>query len=371
LLKSGVTIFLDRRVFMSEYILAINPGSTSSKIALYDGLKEIFTETVYHNADELKGYNRIIDQLDLRLEYILKFLDEKEININDLKAVVGRGGLLKPIPGGTYEVNEAMIADLKSEKREEHASNLGGVLAQALADKADIPSFIVDPVVVDELEPLARISGLPELERRSIFHALNQKAVARKYAEDTSRKYEDLNIIVAHLGGGISVGLHHQGRVVDVNNALSGDGPFSPNRSGGLPAFNLAQMCFSDKYSSEEIRKKLIGNGGVIAYLGTNDMLDVEERVKNGDEEAKLVLDAMTYQIAKEIASLAPVVNGEIDAIILTGGIAYSEYVTAQIRDRVKFIANVELYPGEEEFYALVAGAYRVLKGEEKAKIYK
>ena len=355
---------------MEKMILVINPGSTSTKLGLYKGLEEVFVENITHDADELKDYDKITDQQDLRLSYILDFLEEKEVELGHLSAVVGRGGLLKPIPGGTYEVNEKMIKDLNKGVQGEHASNLGGILAKSIADKVDIPSYIVDPVVVDELQDVARLSGLPEIERASIFHALNQKAVARKYAEDHNKNYENLNLIVAHLGGGISVGIHQDGNVIDVNNALSGEGPFSPNRSGGLPSLDLFEMCYNDNYSYKEIKKKLVGNGGVVAYLGTNDMIEVEDRVEDGDKKAELVFKAMAYQTSKEIASLAPVTNGKIDAIILTGGIAYSDYFVEKVRNSVEFIAPLFTYPGEEELKALAAGAKRVLNDEEEAKIY-
>ncbi len=356
---------------MSVYILAINPGSTTTKIGLFDGDSQVFTTSIDHKIEELDKYDRMIDQIDLRLGYILDFLSEKNFQLTDLKAVVGRGGLLKPISGGTYKVNDLMIEDLRAARRGEHASNLGALLARAVGDKAQCPAYIVDPVVVDELEPVARFSGSPELERSSIFHALNQKAVARKYARDNGRKYQEITLIVTHLGGGISVGLHHQGKIIDVNNALSGDGPFSPNRSGGLPAFNLFELCFSGKYSYDEIKKMLIGNGGVAAYLGTNDMREVERRIADGDKEAELVFEAMVYQVSKEIGSLVPVVEGRVDAIILTGGVAYSELFTDLVKKRVGFIAPVEIYPGEEELEALAAGGYRVLTGEEEPKTYK
>jgi len=355
---------------MEKMILVINPGSTSTKLGLYKGLDEVFVENISHDAEELKDYKNITDQQDLRLSYILDFLEEKGVELDHLSAVVGRGGLLKSIPGGTYEVNEKMIEDLNKGVQGEHASNLGGILAKSIADKVNIPSYIVDPVVVDELHDVARLSGLPELERASIFHALNQKAVARKYAEDKDEEYENLNLIVAHLGGGISVGIHNNGKVIDVNNALSGEGPFSPNRSGGLPSFDLFEMCYDEDYSYEDIKKKLVGKGGVVAYLGTNDMIEVEDRVEDGDEKAELVFKAMAYQTSKEIASLAPVTNGEIDAIILTGGIAYSDYFVDKIKNSVEFIAPLVTYPGEEELKALAAGAKRVLNGEEEAKVY-
>lgn len=355
---------------MEKMILVINPGSTSTKLGLYRGLEEVFVENISHDAEELKDFKKITDQQDLRLSYILDFLEDKEVELDHLSAVVGRGGLLKPIPGGTYKVNEKMIKDLNKGVQGEHASNLGGILAKSIADKVDIPSFIVDPVVVDELQDVARLSGLPEIERVSIFHALNQKAVARKYAKDHNQKYEDLNLIVAHLGGGISVGIHNKGKVIDVNDALSGEGPFSPNRSGGLPSFDLFEMCYDENYSYEDIKKKLVGKGGVVAYLGTNDMIEVEDKVEEGNEKYELVFKAMAYQTSKEIASLAPVTNGKIDAIILTGGIAYSDYFVERIKESVGFIAPIEIYPGEEELKALAAGAKRVLNGEEEAKEY-
>ena len=356
---------------MSELILALNPGSTSTKLGLYENQEGIFTETISHNTEELKGYDKVTDQMELRLEYIMNFLAQRDINVNDLDAVVGRGGLLKPIPGGTYKVNQKMMKDLRSGVQGEHASNLGGLLARAIGDKVDCPSYIVDPVVVDEMKPIAKLSGLPELKRPSIFHALNQKAVGRKYAADSNLEYEDLSLIVAHLGGGISVGIHQDGKVVDVNNALSGEGPFSPNRAGGLPTFDLFQMCYSEEYNYQQIKKKLIGDGGVVAYLDTNDMIEVEKEIENGNEKAELVFNAMAYQVAKEIGSLAPVVEGEIDSILLTGGIAYSENFTEKVKEMVDFIAPVNIYPGEEELEALAAGAYRVLIGQEEAKTYK
>jgi butyrate kinase len=356
---------------MSELILALNPGSTTTKLGLFEGKNELFSETISHETEELKDFVEVTDQMELRLDYILKFLDKRDIDLNTLDAVVGRGGLLKPIPGGTYSVSKKMIEDLRAGIQGEHASNLGGILAQAIGDKVDCPAYIVDPVVVDELQPIARLSGLPELDRVSIFHALNQKAVARKYAMDINKEYEGLTLIVAHLGGGISVGVHYEGEVIDVNNALSGEGPFSPNRAGGLPTFDLFQMCFSDEYSCQEIKKKLVGNGGVVAYLDTNDMIEVEKKVEAGNEKAKLVFDAMAYQVAKEIGSLAPVVEGNLDAILLTGGIAYSDYFTEKVKEMVEFMAPVKLYPGEEEMKALAAGAYRVLTDKEEVKSYK
>ncbi len=352
-------------------ILAINPGSTSTKIAIYDNEKEVFETTIRHSNDEIDKYDRITDQYDFRKDVILKVLSENEINLTKLSAVVGRGGLLKPIKGGTYAVNERMIEDLRIGILGEHASNLGGMIANEIALQLNIPAFIVDPVVVDEMHDVARISGMPDIERASIFHALNQKAVARRYALENAKPYDSLNLIVAHMGGGISVGAHHKGRVIDVNNALDGEGPFSPERAGGLPVGDLAKMCFSGKYTHADIKKKIKGKGGLVAYLGTNDGRDVVKMISEGNEEAKLVFEAMAYQVAKEIGSCAAVLKGDVDAIILTGGLAYGEMFTGLIKERVKFITDVVIYPGEDEMSALALGGLRVLKGEEMPQEYK
>jgi len=352
-------------------ILVINPGSTSTKLALFRYEKEVISKTIAHQMKEIKQFKNIISQREFRLKYIFDFLEDENIDIKGLNAVVARGGLLKPIPGGTYEVNDRMIKDLKVGIQGKHASNLGGILARTVAEKAGCNAYIVDPVVVDEMEDMARISGHPQIKRRSILHALNQKAVARKYASDIGKKYEELNLIIAHLGGGISVGLHKKGKIVDVNNALSGDGPFTPNRCGGLPSIDLIELCFSEVYSYENIKKMLIGNGGVMAYLGTNDMIEIENRVNNGDQKATLIYFAMAYQVAREIGSLAPVVNGDIDGVILTGGIAYSDIFVKKIKERVSYLDPVIVYPGQKEMGALAAGVYRVIKGQEKVKEYK
>ncbi len=356
---------------MENLIFVINPGSTSTKIALYKDTDKFKEASVEHKTGELKKYKHIIDQVDFRLKYIFSFLSRENISINSIDAVVGRGGLLKPIPGGTYEVNNIMINELKSKTREEHASNLGAILAKIVAEKASCPAYIVDPVVVDELEDKTRISGLPQIKRRAIWHALNQKAVARKYARDNNKEYEKIKVIVAHLGGGISVGMHNQGKVIDVNNALSGEGPFSPNRSGGVPSIDLLNLCFSGEYSYQELKDKLMGNGGVIAYLKTNSIKEVENRIENGDKKAQLIFEALIYQVSKEIASLAPAVNGQVEAIILTGGIAYSRKFTEEVKKKVSFIAPVKIYPGADELTALATGAYRVLTGQEKALTYR
>lgn len=355
---------------MSFKILVINPGSTSTKIAVYSDEKVVFEKTLRHTVDEIEKYDTIFDQYPFRKKVIEEALQENKIDIKELKAVVGRGGLLKPIEGGTYEVNYRMLEDLKIGVMGEHACNLGGVLAHEIAIEAKAPAFIVDPVVVDELDDISRISGMPEIERKSIFHALNQKAVARRFAKEKRANYEDMNLIVAHLGGGISIGAHRKGKVVDVNNALDGEGPFSPERSGGLPVGDLIRMCFSGKYTKEQMIKKVKGKGGFVSYLGTNDFREVEKKVAENDKYTKLIYDAFVYQVAKEIGKCAAVLRGNVDAIILTGGIAYNKTFTSDLSDIVSFIAKIAVYPGEDELLALAQGGLRVLKGEEKAKVY-
>lgn len=356
---------------MKEYrLLTINPGSTSTKIAVFENEKPILSETLRHQSEEISKYKTIMDQYGFRKETILEVLDEKGFDIRTLDAVVGRGGLLKPIESGTYSVNDKMLSDLKSGGLIQHASNLGAVIANEIASSLGIPSFIVDPVVVDEMNELARVSGMADIERKSIFHALNQKAVAKRYSKENGVRYEDINLIVAHLGGGISVGAHQGGRIVDVNNALGGDGPFSPERAGGLPVGQLIKLCFSGQYTEEQIMKKLVGKGGLVAHLGTNDGREVERMIAQGDKKAELVFNAMAYQIAKEIGSCAAVLSGKVDAVILTGGLAYNKTLVEQIAERVKFISKIVVYPGEDEMLALAEGALRVLRGEEVAKEY-
>lgn len=351
-------------------ILAINPGSTSTKIAIYDNEKEVFETTLRHSAEEINAFEDIFSQYDFRKKVILDALNDAGINLTKLSAVVGRGGLLKPIKGGTYAVDDLMLKDLKKGVLGEHASNLGGVIANEIASQLNIPAFIVDPVVVDELQPVARISGMPEIERKSIFHALNQKAVARRAAKEMGKNYEDCNFVVAHMGGGISVGAHLKGRVVDVNNALDGDGPFSPERTGGLPVGDLAKLCFSGKYTHAEIKKMIKGNGGMVAYLGTNDGRDAAKMIAEGNEQARIVFQAMAYQVAKEIGMCATVLKGDIDAIILTGGLAYGEMFTGWIKESISFLGKVIVYAGEDEMSALALGGLRVLRGDEVAQRY-
>ena len=356
---------------MSYKLLIINPGSTSTKIGVYEDEKELFEETLRHSTEEIAKYDSIYAQRGFRKEVILNVLKEKNFDIKTLHAVVGRGGMLKPIPGGTYAVTEELLEDLKVGVQGQHASNLGGILSNEIAKEIGKRAFIVDPVVVDEMEDVARLSGVPELPRKSKFHALNQKAVAKRYAKEHNTSYEDVNLIVVHMGGGVSVGAHRKGRVIDVNNALDGDGPFSPERAGGVPSGELLEMCFSGKYSKEEVYKKLVGKGGFVAYANTNDARDLIKLSQEGDEKGSLIFNAFIYQIAKEIGSMAVVLDGEVDAIVLTGGIAYSDYVTNAINKKVKWIAPMVVYGGEDELLALAQGAIRVLDGVEEAKIYK
>lgn len=355
---------------MSFKLLIINPGSTSTKIGVYEDEKAVLVETLRHQTEEIEKYATVADQFEFRKEVILNVLKEKNVDINTLSAIVGRGGLLRPIEGGTYAVNERMLQDIKAAARGEHASNLGALIANQIAKELNIPAFIVDPVVVDEMEEMARISGIPEIERTSIFHALNQKAVAKRYAKEQGKKYEDINVIVAHMGGGVSVGAHKNGRIVDVNNALDGEGPYSPERSGGVPIGDLVKMCYSGKYTLDEMKKKITGKGGFVAYLGTNNALEVENAALAGEPKAKLIHDAMGYQVAKEIGKCAAVLCGKVDAIILTGGMAYGKPMVNVIKERVEFIAPIVVYPGEDELLALAEGALRVLRGEETAKEY-
>ena len=331
----------------------------------------IFEKTLRHSAEELKNFIKITDQFHFRKDLMMNELTFQGANIREIAAVVGRGGLVKPIESGIYEVNNRMKSDLVSGTRGEHASNLGALIADDIA--SSLPSaraFIVDPVVVDELEPVARISGHPLFERISVFHALNQKAVARTYSESIGRKYEELNLIVAHMGGGISVGAHKKGRVVDVNNALNGDGPFSPERSGGLPSGQLIDLCFSGKYSWQEMKSMITGKGGIMAYLGTNSFIEVCREAEEGNQKAILIMEALAYQISKEIGAMASVLKGSVDAIILTGGLAYQESHVRRIIDTVGFIATVIVYPGEDEIKALAYNGLLALDGKIEIKKY-
>ncbi len=355
---------------MEYRILIINPGSTSTKFAVYDGKEEKLLITIRHNHEDLKQFSTIGSQFSFRSNLIKDALKSAEIPVSSLNCVIGRGGLLRSISGGVWIVNDLMVRDLEKGERGEHASNLGGLIARSIAEKAGVDSFIADPVVVDEMNEMARISGLPELPRLSIFHALNQKATARRAALELGKLYEECNFIVAHMGGGISVGAHLRGKVTDVNNALNGEGPFSPERSGTLPAGQLVELCFSGKLTKNEIMKKLKGDGGLTAYLSTADGSLVEELIEKGNRKAELIFNSMAYQISKEIGALAAVLSGNVDGIILTGGLAHSKLLMEKIKTSISFIGKIFIYPGEDEIEALRDAALRVLRGKELAKVY-
>ena len=352
-------------------ILIINPGSTSTKFAVYQSGKIQLGKTLRHSDIELSKYPTVAEQYHFRSHLINHCLNENKQNINTFDGIIGRGGLLKPIAGGVYKINHRMLQDLNGSLYGEHASNLGAILAHALSLKAQCPAFIADPVVVDEMGKLAKISGIKDIERKSIFHALNQKAVARKIALKLNKSYEDINLIIAHLGGGISVGAHQQGLVIDVNNALDGDGPFSPERAGSLPMSNLVDLCFSGKFSIQEIKQKLKGKGGLVSYLNTNDASEVQKKVETGDSYATLIYQAMAYQVSKSIGEMAVALKGQVDAIILTGGIAFDQnYFIPWIKDYTSFIAPIYIFPGEDELQALHDICIRALNGELEIKNY-
>lgn len=351
-------------------ILVINPGSTSTKIAWYWDEAEKVSVNIHHPVEELAQYSSIADQFELRYKALKSCMTQHGIETSSIDAVVARGGLLKPIPSGTYLIEQPMLDDLTAGTYGEHASNLGAILAHELSQECQRPAYIVDPVVVDEMDDVARLSGHPLLPRKSIFHALNHKAVARKAAQKMGKKYQEMNLIIAHMGGGISIAAHRNGKVIDVNNALDGEGPYTPERSGGLPSGDLMRLCFSGRYSQAEIGKMIKGRGGLVAYLESNDVQQIEKRIASGNDFAELVLKGMAYQVSKTIASYGAVLNGQVDAVILTGGVAYSELVTQWIRDRVEFLAPVLIFPGGFEMDALALGALRVLRNEEQAKKY-
>jgi butyrate kinase len=353
-------------------ILAINPGSTSTKIAVYQNTNPLFVKNINHPSEELARFEHIADQFHFRKEMIYRELEEADIQLDKIQAVVGRGGMLKPISSGVYQVNDAMKSDLHDHPIKEHASNLGGLIADDIARSLpDARAYIADPVVVDELDPIARISGHPKFKRISIFHALNQKSIARQHAKSIMKRYEDLDLIVVHMGGGITVGAHSKGKVIDVNQGLDGEGPFSPERSGTLPTGDLVRFCFSGEYSEKEILKMVVGNGGLVAHLGTNSAYEAEQRALAGDEEAKFILEALAYQVAKCIGAMVPVLKGQVDAILLTGGVAHSKWITNLIIERVYRFAPVHIYPGEDEMRALAMNGLMVLKGEVEVKEYR
>lgn len=356
---------------MKNRVLAINPGSTSTKIAVYDGDTKVFVKNIHHSNEELAPYEKIVDQFPLRKQAILKALAEEGVELSSLNVIVGRGGLIHPVESGVYEVNDRMKADLANSPIGHHASNLGGLIADNLAKElTGVKAYIADPVVVDEMLPVARMTGCPSMERTSIFHALNQKAVGRAYAEKIGTQYEKLNLIVAHLGGGISIGAHEHGKVIDVNNALDGEGPFTPERSGTLPAGALVDLCFSGEMTQAEVRKIIKGEGGLVALLGSNDALAAENRALAGDQLAIDVLDAMSYNVGKSIGAMAAVLKGKVDAILITGGMAYSPIMVKYMEEMVKFIAPVVIYPGEDEMKALAQNGVRVLEGKVTPRVY-
>lgn len=337
---------------------------------MYSDETPVKVETIRHSAEDLSSFKSTLDQLDYRKKLVLKFLEERSLEVADLTAVVGRGGPFKALESGTYRVNHRMLSDIRSgQVQADHPSNLGALVAHELVKETDVPAFIVDPVSVDEFIPEARVSGLPQIERRSLSHALNQKMVARKAAKKLGKRYEDLNMIIVHLGSGISVTSHLKGRQIDVNNA-NDMGPFSPQRAGALPVTGLAKLCYSGQYSQKEMVQLLTKKGGLLAHLETDSVPEVEKRIDAGDQKAGLIYAAMIYQIAKEIGAMATTLEGKVDAIVLTGGIANSKRLTDAITRKVQFISQVLVFPGEDEMEALTLGALRVISGEERAKEY-
>lgn len=352
-------------------ILAVNPGSTSTKFAIFKGEEMLFEMTLRHQSDEIACFEKMTDQLSFRKNMIVNALNEKGIDMKSVAAIVGRGGLVNPIESGIYEVNDLMIKHLTEAINGEHASNLGALIADDIAREfPGTKAYIVDPVVVDELASVARLSGHPLFIRKSIFHALNQKAVARIYASSVGKKYEEMNLVIAHMGGGISVGAHYRGRVIDVNNALNGDGPYSPERSGGLPTAQLAELCFSGKYSLKEIKTMIAGKGGMVAYLGTNNFQEICAKADAGDSKASMIREGASYQIAKEIGAMVAVLKGKVDAIILTGGMAYQKTNTDKIEEMVSSFAPVIVYPGEDELKALAFNGLLAITGQIDVKKY-
>ncbi|MDD3999914.1 MAG: butyrate kinase [Bacilli bacterium] len=355
---------------MPKKILVINLGSSSSKVSVYEDEKELMYQGINHSQEEINACNSVFEEYPFRKQAILDCLEKRGFILKEFDAICGRGGMLRSLESGIYRINEKMVLELKEAKYGEHASNLSAILAFDFAFEIRKPAFIVDPVSVDEMEEIARISGMPLIERRSFFHALNQKAIARQAAKDKGCSYQDLNLIVVHLGSGISVGVHKKGRVVDVNDSREGDGPMAPERSGSVPIGQLYRLCFSGNYTLSEIIKMNHGQGGLYAYLGTKDALEVVRRINQGDKQAKLIYEAMIYQIAKEIGAAATVLNGNVDAIILTGGLAYENYLTENLVKRISFLGDVQIYPGENEMLSLAQGALRALNGLENIKDY-
>ncbi len=352
-------------------ILAINPGSTSTKVAVFRNTKPRFLKTIRHDIKELAKFKRVTDQYNYRKEIILYELKKEAVVIDDLSAVIGRGGITKPIESGVYEINKALLEDLSTAKYGEHASNLGALIAHDIASGLpNARAFIANPTTVDEMQDVARIAGHPRFQRISIFHALNQKMIARNHARLTGRAYEEMNLIVVHMGGGISVGAHQKGKVIDVNQGLNGEGPFGPERSGTLPVGDLAKLCFSGEYAQEEVLQMITGKGGYVAYFGSNDAYTIGVRAMQGDKQAKLIQDAMAYQVAREIGALSAVLKGQVDAILLTGGVAHNMAVVDYIKTMVAHIARIVVYPGEDEMKALAENALAAVLGEVECKVY-
>jgi butyrate kinase len=355
---------------MSYLVLSINPGGSSTRVALYEDQNPLIMETIHHPADELSKFKGTLEQLEYRKKIVQDFLEKNKLKMEKLSAVVGRGGAFKPLTSGTYRVNQKMLSDIKEGRvAADHVSNLGAMIAYELTKNSQVPAFIVDPVSVDEFTEVARVSGLPELERKSLSHALNIKMVAHKAVSNLKRKYQELNLVIVHLGTGISVSSHSKGKMIDVNNANDG-GPFSPQRTGSLPVTGLAKLCFSGKYNYSQMYELLTRKGGLLAYLGTDDVQEIEKKIEKGDQKAKLIYEAMVYQIAKEIGAMATTLLGKVDSIVITGGIANSKKLVNSIEERVKFIAPVMVFPGEDEMEALTLGVLRVLDKEEEAKEY-
>jgi butyrate kinase len=351
-------------------ILTINPGSTSTKFAVYDNEMPILVHTVRHDGQTLAEIGAILEQKNLCKESILSILSAANVPLESIDAIAGRGGLLKPIESGTYLINNTMLQDLHTATAAIHASALGAIIASEIANEVGVPAYVVDPIVVDEMDRHAKLTGLPGIERSSVFHALNQKAIAKRLATELNAPYENLRFVVAHLGGGITIGAHQYGRVIDVNDALAGEGPFTPERTGNLPIVPIIKMCFSGEYTEAEMIDRITKNGGMQAYLGTNDVRKVQKMISEGDDFAALVLDSMAYQVSKEIGAMVAVLEGEADAIILTGGLAYSNRFTGSIKQRVDKLAPVHVFPGEDEMLALMEGVLRVLQGKETPAVY-
>jgi butyrate kinase len=349
-------------------VLAINPGSTSTKFGLYTRQGAEWVRTIRHGDEELArfGGRPMLARLEYRVAMIAQALEEFDYKASGVAAVAGRGGLLPPMACGTYLVDEAMVEELRLARRGEHASNLGALLALRFAQAAGVNAYIVDPVTADEWQDCARPSGSPLIERSPIGHVLNTRAVARRFAREKGRPYEALRLVVAHMGSGITVSAHREGRMIDSNTIE--EGPFGPDRTGGLPVRALIKLCFSGRFAQKEIDHKVFGDGGLFAYLGTRDLQEVERRIDAGDREAALVFDAMVYQIAKEAGAMAAVLEGKVDAVLLTGGMAHSERIVKRLRAYLDWIAPIRVYPGEDELQALAEGVFRVLDGEEKAK---